>query len=82
MALDNVPKDISHDVDELLADVQMLLRAHQTLQNENTQLRMVIAEQNQRFTHAQNRLLALAQQLPSLAMEPESLPTDELSHDE
>ena len=82
MALDDKPKDVSHDVDALLADVQMLLRAHQTLQAENTQLRMVIAEQNQRFTHAQNRLLALAQQLPSLALVPEMPPSDELNPDD
>jgi peptidoglycan hydrolase CwlO-like protein len=82
MALTDKPKDISHDVDELLADVQQLVRAHQTLQAENTQLRMLIAEQNQRFTHAQNRLLALAQQLPSLSLEQELPPDDELSDDE
>jgi peptidoglycan hydrolase CwlO-like protein len=82
MALTDKPKDISHDVDELLADVQQLLRAHQSLQTENTQLRVLIAEQNQRFTHAQNRLLALAQQLPSLSLAPELPPEDELSDDE
>jgi hypothetical protein len=74
MSLELKSPDPAHDVDALLADVQLLVRAHQALQSENTQLKMIIAEQNQRFVQAQNRLIALTEQLPSLTLEPLSPP--------
>lgn len=72
MSLEFKKSDPSQDVDALLADVQRLLRAHQVLLAENTQLKIVLQEQNQKFIHAQNRLLALTHQLPSLKMGLES----------
>lgn len=73
-------QESSHEIEALVADAQKLLHAYQVLQSENTQLRMIITDQNQRFTHAQNRLLGLVQQLPSLMLDPLIHRDSELPH--